>query len=1024
MLRPLTRHRPPARRALLVLAAVAASNAAADDATLDALRHDAWLHEVFFADAQRGWAVGDRGTIWHTDDGGRNWHPQRSGVTCPLYSVHFVDTQNGWAVGGWRVARTSGSHAVVLRTRDGGQRWFVEPAPLLPLLRRVRFFNIAQGFALGDASAIYPSGALVTEDGGRTWTPILGPAPGGWFDGHLLDLQTGAVLGYRSVTAAVRRRALEAPRSPSLFPRTARAIAHNGEGTLWLAGDGGLIMLSHDGGVNWSVPPGQVPPEAGEFFDFRAVAARGNSVWIAGAPGSRMLHSSDGGRTWQWLSTGQTLPLDSLHFVDQQHGWACGALGTILATRDAGRHWHVQRAGGTQLALLCLTLETASIPWEALAQAAGNEGYLCVAHCLGQRDVRWVDEDRLRLPARTHEAVVSLGGCGAQTAWQFPTAPPETLATPGDLLALWDEMHDGQGLPRLQEYLVRQIRMWRPEVVLTHAAAGDQQSPHAALLQNLVTQAAHLARDATRYTDHVATAELPAWEVKKLVGALPPGEAGQFHIAPTDDAPRLGLSLGDAATMPRAMAAAELPAWPARFGFRVLHTTLDDEVARRGLMSGVSLPPGGGARRRLPEYLPDVRQQRAAQQYRNVRALLQRVEDDPAASSNLAGQLGDLTAGLDAPLAARILYELGLRHARQGRGEDAADAFDALVQRYPQEPLSAAAATWLVQYWSSGEARHRWQRSQQMQVQQARLAVDNRTADSALGGTSVVTQAQHLALADPRSAEDRARRALELAGRVERTWPAVYAEPHFRFPLAVAQTRVGYVSQAERYYLAVERSALPEAWRACAAAERWLQHRQGLPPKPLALCVAGGPRPRLDGRLDDPLWQPVRPLMLRSPKQDDAQWGAQAYVASDGEFLYLAAVCRKAPGVEYPGTAEARQRDTDLSGRDRIEWLLDIDRDYATYYRLTVDHRGWPADSCTHDATWDPVWFIATHEDEQAWAVEAAIPLAELAPSVHRGRSVWGLGVQRIVPGAGMQSWTVPADPEPRPEGFGYLSFD
>src|SRR5437773_11836511 len=37
---------------------------------------DAELTAVTFINADRGWAVGDRGIIWHTGDGGRTWKLQ------------------------------------------------------------------------------------------------------------------------------------------------------------------------------------------------------------------------------------------------------------------------------------------------------------------------------------------------------------------------------------------------------------------------------------------------------------------------------------------------------------------------------------------------------------------------------------------------------------------------------------------------------------------------------------------------------------------------------------------------------------------------------------------------------------------------------------------------------------------------------------------------------------------------------------------------------------------------------------
>src|SRR5688572_11128826 len=85
------------------------------------MREDAELTAVTFVNADRGWAVGDRGVIWHTADGGRSWKQQSSGVTCRLEAVQFLDGDNGWIAGGWTQPYTHETHGVILRTRDGGQ---------------------------------------------------------------------------------------------------------------------------------------------------------------------------------------------------------------------------------------------------------------------------------------------------------------------------------------------------------------------------------------------------------------------------------------------------------------------------------------------------------------------------------------------------------------------------------------------------------------------------------------------------------------------------------------------------------------------------------------------------------------------------------------------------------------------------------------------------------------------------------------------------------------------------------------
>ena len=136
-----------------------------------------------------------------------------------------------------------------------------------------------------------------------------------------------------------------------------------------------------------------------------------------------------------------------------------------------------------------------------------------------------------------------------------------------------------------------------------------------------------------------------------------------------------------------------------------------------------------------------------------------------------------------------------------------------------------------------------------------------------------------------------------------------------------------------------------------------------------------------------------------------------------------AANCRRAPGVDYPAAAPRRSRDPDLAARDRLEVLIDVDRDYATYYQLTVDHRGWAAETCLGVNGWNPEWYVATADDGQNWTIEAAIPWKSLCASPPARQAVWAVGLQRIVPGAGFQSWTQPAAPAVRPEGFGLLVF-
>jgi hypothetical protein len=158
--------------------------------------------------------------------------------------------------------------------------------------------------------------------------------------------------------------------------------------------------------------------------------------------------------------------------------------------------------------------------------------------------------------------------------------------------------------------------------------------------------------------------------------------------------------------------------------------------------------------------------------------------------------------------------------------------------------------------------------------------------------------------------------------------------------------------------------------------------------------------------------------------EDDDSWPATVWLSRDEEFVYWAVECRKAPGCEYQPSDSPRPRDPDLASQDRMELLIDVDRDYTTALRFTVDHRGWTGESCWGDRKWNPTWFVAAASDAQVWRVEAAIPLAEFAELPIESAEAWGLGLQRIVPGVGFQSWSQPADASGRAEGFGLLLLD
>ena len=121
-----------------------------------------------------GGGAGATARVFRSEDGGKTWTaapvPIRcDGKTAGVFSVAFRDAQHGLAVGG-DYAKPDGADRVAATTEDGGRTWS------LPTGRGPSGYRSAVAFApkLGPMAfvAVGPSGADVSLDDGRTWSPI------------------------------------------------------------------------------------------------------------------------------------------------------------------------------------------------------------------------------------------------------------------------------------------------------------------------------------------------------------------------------------------------------------------------------------------------------------------------------------------------------------------------------------------------------------------------------------------------------------------------------------------------------------------------------------------------------------------------------------------------------------------------------------------------------------------------------------------------------------------------------------
>jgi photosystem II stability/assembly factor-like uncharacterized protein len=202
--------------------------------------------------ASRIVAVGERGTVLHSPDLGLSWQVARVPVKATLTGVSFApDGQLGWAVG---------HDAVILVTMDGGHSWRSQwqGTALTDSFLDVLALDDKSVIAVG-AFGLY----MFSNDGGITWEP---------------------------------RRLLEEDYHLN-------RITRGPGGTLYLAGEHGTLLRSHDRGTNW------IPIHSPYDGSFYGILPLGEKHLLAHGLRGRLYVSHDDGDEWRLIPNEQRMLL-------------------------------------------------------------------------------------------------------------------------------------------------------------------------------------------------------------------------------------------------------------------------------------------------------------------------------------------------------------------------------------------------------------------------------------------------------------------------------------------------------------------------------------------------------------------------------------------------------------------------------------------------------------------------------------------------------------------------------------------
>jgi len=117
----------------------------------------------FFLDPLKGFAVGDKGVILETTNGGSSWTTVTAPIIRDFNAIAFINANTGYIVGG-----SISGQSTILRTINGGANWAILKDTIGGKLNDISFADSFEGYIAGDSATV-----LKTLDGGLNWSPII-----------------------------------------------------------------------------------------------------------------------------------------------------------------------------------------------------------------------------------------------------------------------------------------------------------------------------------------------------------------------------------------------------------------------------------------------------------------------------------------------------------------------------------------------------------------------------------------------------------------------------------------------------------------------------------------------------------------------------------------------------------------------------------------------------------------------------------------------------------------------------------
>ncbi|HEX8073728.1 MAG TPA: hypothetical protein VF545_01995 [Thermoleophilaceae bacterium] len=294
------------------------------------------LYDVAFT-GDRGYAVGDFGTVLRTDDGGAAWSGLSTGITVDLRHVRAISPDSFVVAGGCALRRSDDGGASFQRLP-----WTASDTRCSSPIAAVFYSSPQIGYLMLDNGNV-----LRTQDGGRTWSrrtavpqtrstnPSSQARPSDLFftDDNTGIAAIGAGVIYRTRDGGSTWTLVAIP------PREIRGLWFADQSTGYAVGDDDLAIKTVDGGQSWFPLPR--PPTKDDLRSIRCADQSRCLVTTRGA--HELLRTVDGGASWRSVSPA-TQRLFAAAFASPSRAVALGEAGTTVLSDDSGDTF--RRIGG------------------------------------------------------------------------------------------------------------------------------------------------------------------------------------------------------------------------------------------------------------------------------------------------------------------------------------------------------------------------------------------------------------------------------------------------------------------------------------------------------------------------------------------------------------------------------------------------------------------------------------------------------------------------------------------------------